>query len=220
MKAGTGLTKAEGILIMENLVAVLFEKESEGYQAMTQLRQLPDSDQALILQMVLVKRQGNNMNVCDRYDSGVNTTDDTMVGGLVGSLVGVLGGPVGVLLMGSYGMLAGSLFDEEDALSGEAMIETVAGKMVDGEVALIALVDEENESFLDGQLSGFKAQIIRFDAAAVAEEIEEAQRAEKELARQAKAEVRKAKKEERKKNIEEKRAKIKADFEAFKEKFN
>ncbi len=205
---------------MENILAVLFEKESEGYQAMTQLRQLPDSDKALILQMVLVKREGNNLNVCDRYDSGVNTTDDTMVGGLVGSLVGVLGGPVGVLLMGSYGMLAGSLFDEEDALEGDALIEMVSDKMIDGEVALIALVDEESEEYLDAQLSGFKAQVLRFDAATVAEEVEEAERAEKELARQAKAEVRKAKKEERKKNIEEKREKIKADFKALKEKLD
>ena len=71
---------------------------------------------------------------------GINTTDDMLIGGLVGSLVGVLGGPLGVLLMGSYGMLAGSLIDSADAVSGETMIEMTAGKMLQGEVALIALV--------------------------------------------------------------------------------
>ncbi len=204
---------------MQNVLAVIFNEESQGFQAMTQLRQLPSTEKAAILQMVLVKSQDKKLNVCDSYDSGLNTTDDMILGGLIGSLVGVLGGPLGVLLMGSYGLLAGSLFDEEDALDSQAMIATVADKMVDGEVALIALVNEEDESVLDEQLKAFDAQIIRFDAAVVADEIEQAQEMEKEMARQARADMKKAKKAERQEKIEEKRAKISADWEAFKAKF-
>ncbi len=204
---------------LQNILAVIFENESEGYQAMTQLRQLEPTENSTILQMVLVKNQDGRLSVCDSYDSGIDTTDDMLLGGLVGSLVGVLGGPVGVLLMGSYGMLAGSLLDDEDALDSAALIEKVAGKMVDGEVALIAMVNEENEAILDSQLSSFKAEVVRFDAAVVAEEVEEAQQMEKELARQAKAELRKAKKAERKEKIDQKREKLEADFEAFKAKF-
>lgn len=204
---------------MQNVLAVIFKEESEGFQAMTQLRQLPSTEKAAILQMVLVKNQDKKISVCDSYDSGLNTTDDMILGGLIGSLVGVLGGPLGVLLMGSYGVLAGSLFDEEDALDSEIMLEAVADKMVDGEVALIALVNEEDESYLDAQLGSFKAEIIRFDAAVVADEIEQAQEMEKEMARQARADMKKAKKAERKEKIDEKRAKIAADWESFKAKF-
>lgn len=204
---------------MQNVLAVIFREESEGFQAMTQLRQLPSTEKAAILQMVLVKNQDKKISVCDSYDSGLNTTDDMILGGLIGSLVGVLGGPLGVLLMGSYGVLAGSLFDEEDALDSEIMLEAVADKMVDGEVALIALVNEEDESYLDAQLGSFKAEIIRFDAAVVADEIEQAQEMEKEMARQARADMKKAKKAERKEKIDEKRAKIAADWESFKAKF-
>ncbi len=203
---------------MQNILAVIFKQQSEGFQAMTQLRQLPSTEKSAILQMVLVKSENGKLDVCDSFDSGLNTSDDTILGGLIGSLIGVLGGPVGVLLMGSYGALAGSLFDDEDALEGEALIEKVAGMMVDGEVALIALVNEEDESVLDAQLRSFDVEIVRFDAAVVAEEIDEAQEAEKELARQAKAELRKQKKEERKKSIEEKREKMSANWESFKEK--
>ncbi len=205
---------------MQNILAVIFKEESQGYQAMTQLRQLPGSEKAAILQMVLVKHQNGRLVALDEYDSGINTTDDMILGGLVGSVIGVLGGPMGVLLMGSYGMLAGSLFDDEDALDGQVMIDTVAKKMVEGEVALIALVNEEDESYLDSQLSSFDAEVARFDAAVVADEVEQAQEMEKEMARQARAQMKKTKKEERKEKIDQKREKIKADWEAFKAKFN
>ena len=204
---------------MQNIIAVIFKNESEGFQAMTQLRQLPATEKASILQMVLVKREENGIRVCDRYDSGINTSDDTMIGGLVGSLVGVMGGPIGVLLMGSYGMLAGSMLDATDAISDAAMIETVAGKLISGEVALIALAEEEEESFIDAQLSGFQTEIARFDAAVVAAEVDEAIEMEQEMARQARQELRKSKKEDRKMKIEEKRAKLSAEFAEFKAKF-
>lgn len=204
---------------MQNVIAAVFKNESEGFQAMTQLRQLPPSEQSAIFQMVLVKREESGIRVCDRFDSGINTSDDMLIGGLVGSLVGVLGGPIGVLLMGSYGMLAGSMLDVSDAFSGEALIETVAGKLLEGEVALIALAEEEDESYLDAQLSGFQVEIARFDAAVIADEVDEAVEMEKEMARQARQELRKTKKEDRKKKVDEKRAKLSADFGAFKAKF-
>jgi len=53
----------------------------------------------------------------------------------------------------------------------------------------------------------------------IAEEVEEAEKLQKEMERQARAQLRATKKEERKKAVEEKRAKISADFEAFKAKF-
>ena len=42
--------------------------------------------------------------------------DDTWKGSLIGSLVGVLGGPLGVLLGGSMGMLIGGAVDANDMM--------------------------------------------------------------------------------------------------------
>ena len=94
---------------MQNIVAVLFRNESEGFQAITELRQAAATDTYTILQMALIRRQGRAVSVCDSFDSGIQTGNNVMIGGLTGALIGILGGPVGVLLMGSYGMLAGSL---------------------------------------------------------------------------------------------------------------
>jgi uncharacterized membrane protein len=165
-----------------------------------------------------VKRENGSLKVCDSYDSGIHTTDDMLLGGLLGGLFGVLGGPVGVLLLGSYGTLAGSLVDTADALDSATVMEKVADKLVEGEVALVMLAEEINEEEIDDKLKGFKVTIARFDAAAVAEEVEQAKETEKEMERLARKELRAAKKEERKDKREAKKAEISANFAAFKEK--
>lgn len=198
---------------MQNIVAVIFKNESEGFQAMSELRQKPITEQTAIMQMMLVKRENNVFNVCESFDSGVNTSDDMLAGGIIGSLMGILGGPIGVLLLGSYGALLGSVFDTEDALEESAMIERVAEKMVEGEVALVMLANETDEAALDAKLQKFDVEIARFDAAVVAEEVDEAIRVEEEMDRLARKELRAAKKAEFQGKVEARRAKIRADFE-------
>ena len=204
---------------MYNIIAAIFDVESEGYQAMTTLSKTPIIEETSILQMALVKRENGAIKVCDSYDSGIHTTDDMLLGGLLGGLIGILGGPMGVLLMGSYGTLAGSLVDTGDALDSATVMEKVADKLMDGEVALVMLAEEINEDEIDSKLKGYKVTIARFDAAVVAEEVEQAAEAQKEMERQARKELRAAKKEERKDKREAKKAEISASFADFKEKF-
>lgn len=204
---------------MQNIIAVNFKVESEGYQAITALSRTPVREHAAILEMALVKKTDGNLTVCDGFSSGVHTTDDTVRGGFIGSMIGILGGPIGVLLGGSTGMLAGNLVDADDAKNTASLIETVAAKMIDGEVSLIILAEEEDESELDIFMKDFQVEIIRFDAAVIAAEVEEAQEMQKEMERQARIKLRETKKEEHKSKIEENRKKLAADIEAFKAKF-
>ncbi len=204
---------------MQNIIAVNFEIESEGYQAITTLGKAPVTENSAILEMALVKKEEGVLKVCDTFSSGVHTSDDTARGGLIGSFIGILGGPIGVLLGGTAGALGGSVVDAGDAQNSASMIETVAGKMEEDEVSLIVLAEEADEADLDGKLGQFKAEILRFDAAVIAAEVAEAQQMQKELERQARMKLRETKKEEHRKTVEEYRAKIAADFENFKAKF-
>ena len=204
---------------MYNIVAAIFEVESEGYQALTTLAKTPILNDTTVLQMALVKRDNGYLKICDSFDSGIHSTNDTLIGGLVGSVVGMLGGPIGMLLMGSYGTLAGSIVDAGDSLGSASLIEKVAEKLQDGEMAMIALVDEANEAELDNALAGYKVTVARFDAVVIAEEVEEAQKIQKEMARQTRKQLRDAKKQERKEKREARREKIKSDFAAFRAKF-
>ncbi len=210
----------KGVFVMaHNIVVGLFEVESEAYQALTELKQNPGDEKSYVSTAALVKKENGAIRTLDGFDTGANTTDDMAIGGVIGALFGVLGGPVGVLLGGSYGMLIGSAFDADDALANTSLLEQIAGKMENGEVAVIGLAYEEDETILDQKLSGFKTTIARFDAADVAAEVEEAQQLEEEMARQARKELRDEKKAARKEKRAEKKEKMSADWETFKAKF-
>ncbi|MCR5106805.1 MAG: DUF1269 domain-containing protein [Lachnospiraceae bacterium] len=205
---------------MQNIVATIFNVESEGFQAITTLSKKAINRDYAIMEMALVKKNGNSLTVCDSFSSGIKTTDDTVTGGLIGSLVGILGGPIGVLLGGSTGAFAGAILDSKDGADSASMIEMVASKILDGETALIILADEADESGLDAELRAYKSVTLRYDAAIIYAEVEEAYKIQKEMERQAREKLRAEKKDDHKRIIEEKRAKLAADFEGLKAKFS
>ncbi len=186
---------------------------------MTELRREPITAYHTVSQAVLVKKEGGVIKTLDAFDTGMETTDDTSIGGLVGGLIGILGGPLGMLLGGSLGALAGSTIDAIDAAHNASMIEKVAEQLDEGNVVLIALEQEAMEGAVQRLFSKFDISVVEEDAAEVAEEIQQAKEAQKEMEKQARAKLREAKKAERKQKIEEHRSKLVANFEAFKAKF-
>lgn len=180
----------------KNVLVTLFEVESEAFQAMTELKQDPGNDDSHVRQALLVKKENGVLQTLDGFSTGDKTLDDTLMGGLIGSLFGILGGPIGVLLGGSYGALVGSVLDTGDAIDDASIIENIAGKMQDGEVAIIGLTTEEDESILDGKFEKFSTMILRFDEGAVEKEVVRAEEMAKEMARQARRDLRKEKKEQ------------------------
>lgn len=204
---------------MLNVIAAVFKNESEGYQAITTLKNAPVSKNAAILEMALVKHENNTYKVCDGYKSEGAYRDDTAAGGVIGGLVGIIGGPLGVLLGGSAGALTGSIKDTAEAVSGQSLIECVVDKMYDDTVSLVILAEEEDEAELNSKLNEYDVDILRFDAASVAAEVEEAAELEREMSRQARAKLREERKEEYKKKAEEKIAQLNADSEMLRKNF-
>lgn len=203
---------------MEKIISVIFKVESEGYQAITELKKVPITDNYAVMQAALVKKENGSVKILDGFDTGIETANDTAIGGLIGGFVGILGGPLGVLLGGSLGALTGSVIDTDDAVHNASLIEMVSQQLVDGEVVLIALEQEAEEGDAQKMLSKFDVSIVEEDAAEVAEEVEQAIEAQKEMERLARQKLREAKKEEHRQIVEEHRAKLSADFEVFKAK--
>ncbi|MDE7273912.1 MAG: DUF1269 domain-containing protein [Lachnospiraceae bacterium] len=203
---------------MENVVMVLFDVESEAYQALSELKRDAVNPLYTISQMELVKKMNGRILPCDGFDSGVDTRDDAVMGGLIGGLVGILGGPLGILLSGSIGALIGNVKDTFDAEKNISMLEYVSEKAKENQAALIALLQETDEMHFDRRLSKFRTEILRWDAAIIAIEVEEAENLEREMQKQARDRMRSEKKEEFRQNIDEARNKIHADMEALKRK--
>lgn len=204
---------------MENVAMVLFEVESEAYQCFSELKRDAVNPMYTISQIGLVKKENGRILSCEGFDTGVDTADDMAKGGLIGGLIGVLGGPIGVLMCGSMGALIGSAIDTDDAVRNISMLEKVSEKLGDGGAALVALIQESDESVFDNRISKFKTEILRWDAAVIADEVEKAAELEEEMRRTAKESLRSRKKEDRRQELEQKRAKIQAEIETFKARF-
>lgn len=196
----------------KNVVVAVFKVESEGYQALSELRQAAGAETYLVSAAALVKKEKDSCFYLDGFDTGVQTTNDTMIGGLIGMTIGILGGPLGMLLGGSYGALVGSTVDAGEAMFGASMLDQIADKMDDGMVALVALTEEENEEALDAKLSAYDTIIARFDAEAVAEEVDRAYEKQAEMARQARMELRKEQKEKAREELKENMEILSANF--------
>lgn len=197
---------------MENVITALFSEENEAYRAFSEIKQGMVSQSCIIAHLGLLKKQAGHIVVADAADSGVTTTDDTRFGGMMGMLIGIMGGPLVMLFGMAMGSMIGRIKDIGDAKKGVSLIEQVCTKLQDGDVALIALAQENDEKMLDSRLSPYKVEITRYPAAEVAAEVEQAMKLQEELASDARKKLREAKKAEIREKIVKKGEAIREEF--------
>ncbi|MCR4602837.1 MAG: DUF1269 domain-containing protein [Prevotella sp.] len=204
---------------MDNVLTAIFKVESEGYQAFAEIQDNLKSELFFVPQMALMKYDLGHLLTLSSYESPLLEDGKTFGGGLFGSLVGILGGPIGMLLCGTTGAVMGFASSRADSQAAKSLLVSVCEKLQEGTVAIVALTREDDESYLDSILTKFDTIVIRRSAVFVAEEVAEAKRMEDDMQRQLRAQLRAEKKEVITEAIQQKCDKIKADFEAFKAKF-
>ena len=202
---------------MENVVTVIFAQESEAYQALTEIRNAPVGEGYVVPEAALVKCDDDSITLVDGFDTGVITEDDTSTGVIVGSLVGILGGPLGVLLGAGTGALVGGVLDSSDTADLTSMLEVTALKLYAGDVAIVALVDEDEPAF-DAAFDKYEVTIIRRYASDVADEVSRAYELEAEAAVLVMEQLRKEYKQERAEKQDERKAERQARIDAVKAK--
>ena len=203
----------------ENVLIIYFNVESEGYQAFSEISHSAFSKDksTLIEQASLIKREKGNIIAKEVLHNGKERNEDIIVGSIIGGFLGVLAGPLGVLLgMGVGATLTSLSFNEDEENTG--LIHSVTSRLQDNDIAILAVVQEENEAILDEYFAKFDTTIVRYDAHVIEEEIEYAEKLQKELVHQARVQMRQERSEERKRIADQKRAYIQARFEALKEK--
>ena len=203
----------------ENVLIIYFNVESEGYQAFSEISHSAFSKDksTLIEQASLIKREKGNIIAKEVLHNGKERNEDIIVGSIIGGFLGVLAGPLGVLLgMGVGATLTSLSFNDDEENTG--LIHSVTSRLQDNDIAILAVVQEENEAILDEYFAKFDTTIVRYDAHVIEEEIEYAEKLQKDLVHQARVQMRQKRSEERKRIADQKRAYIQARFEALKEK--
>ena len=161
---------------MFNIVGAMFADENEARQAMDALIQTSRINGTTIYQISLVKRKNGELKLCDNFTSPYLADDDTLKGGVIGGLVGLLSGPIGVLVGETAGMLIGDAVDTKNIHDSQDLIERVAQRLEEGDMALIMSVEEADEGILDHMLVKYNTYVVRFDAEYIAKEVEEAEK--------------------------------------------
>ncbi len=204
--------------MQNNVVVAVFNVESEAYQAFSELRKANVTDNYLVPEAALIQNVANTIEVKDAFS--VSSPDGGLATGIViGSLVGVLGGPIGVIMGAAMGASVGSISDTGRAIDAYSVVAVVANKIYEGEIAIAALVSEDEPAF-DAVFANYETTIMRFDAADIADDVERLYELEAEISQQVVQEIKEDRKAARADRREDRRAKIKSQLEEYAEATN
>jgi uncharacterized membrane protein len=193
-----------------SVIAVSFEDDRNAYKALTLIEEL-DSQRRVHVQEAVVAVRGEDGQVVAE-DSADSSSDmpATAGGGLTGLLLGVIGGPIGMLLGGTYGLFVGSMVDLYDAGEAESTLGAISGSVKLGHPALLAVVDEPGPAILDAAMADLGGTVVRRPVADVEAEIAAAEDAERKAEYEARKEMDRARRERSKAAVDAKIAELKA----------
>jgi len=203
----------------DNVLVVTFgedpENDKNAYQALTDLKQLDSQSQIKITGAAVITRDVDG-HVDVKSEVGDNSYEGTAAGGMIGLLVGIIGGPLGMLLGGSYGLLVGSLFDIDDVETTESDLTDISKQVAPTRTALLAQVTEQSPEVIDAAMSKLGGDVMRRPVADVEQEVAAAQDAERKAKHEARKELHKARAEKNKENAHAKVEELKSKLQRTK----
>ena len=125
-------------------------------------------------------------------------------------LIGVIGGPLGMLLGGSYGLFVGSLADLYEADETESALSAISSSVKPGHTALLAVVEEQSVDVVDTAMTELGGAVLRRAVVDVEAEIAAAEEAERTAKREARNELNRAHRERDKAAVDAKLDELKA----------
>lgn len=146
---------------MENIIVASFKEEKKAIDALHALIESESLGDITIYEKIMVrKKAGGDFEILKE-----DTADGwRMVAGMgIGSLVGMIGGPVGFIFGLYTGTAVGALAELGHYDFAEDFVRKVENKMAEGTISIIAEVDEDNNVFVDTTLKPFGAVILRSD---------------------------------------------------------
>ena len=193
----------------ENVIAVSFSEGANAYEALSRLKELDAKGDVGVGGAAVVER-GEDGKILTKDQFGEESVEGTAIGGLVGLLIGVLGGPIGVIVGGATGLLVGSLFDEDDTDETESALADISKSLGVGQTGLLAGVSEETPVAIDAVMANLGGTVLRRSAGDVQAEVAAAEEAQREANKKAREELRDARHKKQKDEIDVKLADLRA----------
>ena len=143
---------------MDKVVAVVFNDEKQAYEGLRAFRDLHEEGSITLYSgAVVVKDASGKLSVRE----GGEVPEETFFGLLTGSLIGILGGPVGLAVGASTGTLIGAAFDLTRAGISDDFLEEMSPYLLPGKAAVITELDEEWQAPIDTRMEALGGHVFR-----------------------------------------------------------
>ena len=216
-------SRYERMIIMENNVLLAtFKNQLSAFEALADIKEKYVGENYIITQAAVVKKESDKLSFKDGFEVNKNGNIGFLNGGLLGSFIGIIGGPLGVIFGGTIGALIGGSHGEKADKKVVGIFEDVSKYLVNDHYALILLTSESNTSELDNFLNKYETEtILRKDAKIVRKDLELAEEYERKLKTDIEYKELKEKFENKSKeikdNLDDFSEKVKVNAEAFTE---
>ena len=200
---------AADVWLGRNVIAVSFEDDHSAYKALTLLGEF-DKQRRIGVSEAVVAIRGEDGRVVTKDRLSASVAPAAAGGGLIGLVIGIVGGPLGMLVGGTYGLFAGSLLDLYDAGEAESALGEISRSVKPGHPALLAVVDEPGPEVVDVPMSDLGGTVVRRSVADVEAEIAAAEDAERKAKLEARKELLRARRDRDQTAIETKLEELKA----------
>jgi uncharacterized membrane protein len=144
---------------MDRMLVVVFDSENKAYEGKKALSQLEkEGSIAVYAYAVIGKNPDGTATLKQGDDPGPL---GTLVFTSLGSLIGLLGGPVGLAIGAGTGLLAGATVDLNNARVGEDFIDDVRQELQPNRFALVAEIQEDWATPVDSRMEAIGGKVYR-----------------------------------------------------------
>jgi uncharacterized membrane protein len=144
---------------MEKYIVSVFEDQKKAYAGAQALDDLDrEGSIALFEGAIISKSEKGGVNIEHAEEEAPLSTVSGMA---LGSLIGVIGGPVGMLAGAAVGSLGGMVFDIYNVGVNDEFLDEVAASLTPGKYALVAEVSEGWTVPLDTRMEKLGATVFR-----------------------------------------------------------
>ncbi len=144
---------------MEKMLVVVFDSEDQVNKGADALKDLDREGTISVYSGAIIKK--NQDGTVTALDAQEEWPVRAVGGTAIGSLIGLLGGPVGVVLGASTGLLVGAFSDLYRSGVNINFLDDVSGMLTPGKYALLADISEEYIAPLDTKMESIGGEVYR-----------------------------------------------------------
>jgi uncharacterized membrane protein len=144
---------------MSKFIVSVFPDEVKAYDGLHALQHLHADGTVTVYGTAVLQRQADG-TLSVKESAGLGPVGLGM-GGVIGALIGIFGGPIGGAIGLGAGSMVGYLRDYFHAEVNDEFLSTVAGELMPGKFAVVAEVSEEWTAPINVSMEGAGGTVVR-----------------------------------------------------------